>query len=278
MEVPQPYRIDVAGVALHASLWGERRPDRPTIVLMHESLGGVALWRDFPAQLSARTGCAVVAYDRYGFGASQARHDRLPADFIAAEARPWLQAVLQQLAVGPVVLFGHSVGGGMAMSAAAQMPQQVVAVITESAQAFVEDRTLQGICAARESFADPAQVARLARYHGNDAQKARWVLDAWIDTWLDPGFASWSLDAVLERVRCPVLALHGDQDEYGSLAHPRRIVGQAAEQGEPGAGRRECHVLLQCGHVPHREQPEQVLLAVCDFMKRQVAGCAAMPG
>lgn len=278
MDVPQQYRVDVAGIILYASLWGERQPDRPAIVLMHESLGGVALWRDFPAQLSARTGCAVVAYDRYGFGASQARHDRLPADFIAAEARPWLQSVLQQLALGQVVLFGHSVGGGMAISAAAQLPQQVVAVITESAQAFVEDRTLQGIRAARDSFADPAQVARLARYHGNDAQRARWVLDAWIDTWLDPGFAGWSLDAALERVRCPVLALHGDQDEYGSLAHPRRIAGQAAGQGEPEAGLREYRVLSQCGHVPHREQPEQVLLAVCDFMKRRVVACSAMPG
>ncbi len=278
MDVPQPYRVDVDGITLQASLWGQCRPDRPAIVLMHESLGGVALWREFPALLSARTGCAVVAYDRYGFGASQARHDRLPADFIAAEARPWLLAVLQQLALGPVVLFGHSVGGGMAISAAAQLPQQVVAVVTESAQAFVEERTLEGIRAARDSFADPAQVMRLARYHGNDAQKARWVLDAWIDTWLQPGFANWSLDAALAHVHCPVLALHGDQDEFGSLAHPRRIVRQAGGQGGSGGGPREYRVLSQCGHVPHREQPEQVLLAVSDFLARRVAACSAMPG
>nr|WP_231395086.1 alpha/beta hydrolase [Herbaspirillum sp. AP02] len=257
---------------MQACLWGVPKPDRPTIVLMHESLGGLALWRDFPAQLSARLGCAVVAYDRYGFGHSAARHDRLSADFIATEARPWLAAVLQQLELAKVVLFGHSVGGGMAISAAPQLPRQVVAVITESAQAFVEERTLQGIRAARDNFADPAQVLRLAKYHGNDLQKARWVLDAWIDTWLDPGFADWSLDAALACVQCPILALHGDRDEFGSLAHPHRIAGPT---GEVGAAR-ECLVLSQCGHVPHREQPEQVLQAVSDFLQRRVWGCSSL--
>lgn len=276
MNAPQSCRFEVKveGVTLQACLWGERKPGRPALVLMHESLGGLALWRDFPAQLSARTGCAVVAYDRYGFGASDARNDRLPSDFVAAEARPWLAAVLQQLELGAVVLFGHSVGGGMAISAASQLPDQVVAVITESAQAFVEEQTLQGISAARNSFADPAQVLRLAKYHDNDVRKARWVLDAWIDTWLDPGFAGWSLDAVLARVHCPVLALHGDLDEFGSLAHPQRIarVGVEGQQG------RECLVLSRCGHVPHREQPEQVLQAVCDFLRRRVEGCSHLSG
>lgn len=270
MQTPQHRQIEVAGVTLQTCQWGPSRTDRPAIVLMHESLGGIALWRDFPAQLAERTGCAVIAYDRYGFGASQARSGPLAADFIAAEASPWLAGVLQQLALGPVVLFGHSVGAGMALCAAAQLPQQVLAVITEAAQAFVEERTLQGIRAARDSFADAAQVQRLARYHGNDEVKARWVLDAWIDTWLAPDFAGWSLDAMLPRVQCPVLALHGDQDEYGSLAHPQRIARLA------GAGRSqvEMQVLQRCGHVPHREQAEQVLLAVSDFLQRRVPGCA----
>lgn len=262
MSQQQNVRIEVGGVALHASTWGQLHAARPAIVLLHDSLGSVALWRDFPAHLAARSACAVVAYDRYGFGQSTARTDRLSADFIAAEARPWLQAVLQQLGIGRAILFGHSVGGGMAVAAAAQMPQQIVGVITESAQAFVEDRTLQGIRAARIGFADPQQVARLAKYHGNDLRQARWVLDAWIDTWLSPTFADWSLAPALTQLQCPVLALHGEHDEYGTQAHPQMIATLAA--AFPGQGRYQ--ILPQCAHVPHREQEAKVLQAICDFL------------
>jgi pimeloyl-ACP methyl ester carboxylesterase len=260
----QKLHIDVDGVSLHACLWGRQLAGRPAIVLLHDSLGSVALWRDFPARLAERTACPVIAYDRYGFGLSTARRDRLPPGFIAGEARPWLEAVLQHFGVERVVLFGHSVGGGMAVSAAAQMPQYVLGVITEAAQAFVEELTLQGIREAAASFADPAQLARLAKYHGNDMQQARWVLSAWIDTWRSPAFADWSLAPMLARLQCPVLALHGDLDEYGSLAHPRMIASLPAAFS--GQGRYQ--VLAQCGHVPHREQPQRVLQATADFLLR----------
>lgn len=258
----QDEAIEVAGTVLYASLWGGPLAGRPPIVLLHDSLEAVALWRDFPARLAACTGLPVIAYDRPGFGQSAARSDALPPDFIAAEANASLKTVLQHFAVPKAILFGHSVGGGMAISAAAQMPQRVLAVISESAQAFVEERTLQGIRDARASFADPAQLARLAKYHGNDLQQARWLLSAWIDTWLSPSFADWSLAPMLARLACPVLALHGDLDEFGSLAHPRMIA--SLPSAFPGQGR--YRVLTQCGHVPHREQPEQVLQAARDFL------------
>lgn len=256
--------IEVPGAALYASLWGGPPAGRAPIVLLHDSLGAVALWRDFPARLAACTGLPVIAYDRAGFGQSTARSDALPPDFIAAEANASLTAVMRHFAVPRAILFGHSVGGGMAVCAAAQMPQQVLAVMTESAQAFVEDRTLQGIRDARASFADPVQLARLAKYHGNSLHQARWVLSAWIDTWLSPSFADWSLAPMLARLACPVLALHGDLDEFGSLAHPRMIA--SLPSAFPGQG--QYQVLAQCGHVPHRERPEQVLQAVKDFLLR----------
>ncbi|WP_413459823.1 alpha/beta fold hydrolase [Herbaspirillum huttiense] len=252
------------GAHLYAALWGGPLAGRTPVVLLHDSLGAVALWRDFPARLAQCTGLPVIAYDRAGFGQSTARSEALPADFIAAEAHGSLQAVLQHFGVAQAILFGHSVGGGMAVSAAAQMPQRVLAVITESAQAFVEERTLEGIRDARASFADPVQLARLAKYHGNDLQQARWVLSAWIDTWLSPSFAHWSLAPMLARLACPVLALHGDLDEFGSLAHPRMI----ASLPSAFAGQGQFRLLAQCGHVPHRERPDQVLLAVKDFLLR----------
>ncbi|MCO4857060.1 alpha/beta fold hydrolase [Herbaspirillum sp. WGmk3] len=264
MSERQDAYIETEGGTLYASVWGGSPEARTPIVLLHDSLGSVALWRDFPARLAAQTGLPVIAYDRAGFGQSSARTDGLALDFISAEAPTSLSAVLQHFAVDKVILFGHSVGGGMAVSAAAQWPQRVLAVITESAQAFVEDRTLQGIQEARTRFADPAQLARLAKYHGNDLQQARWVLSAWIDTWLSPSFAHWSLAPMLERLRCPVLALHGDLDEFGSLTHPRMIASLPA--AFPGQG--ESRVLAQCGHVPHREQADQVMRAAREFLLR----------
>ena len=227
-----------------------------TIVLLHDSLGCVELWRDFPALLAAATRRRVVAYDRLGFGRSDARAGRPSKDFVAEEASAIFPTVRDRLAIGRFVVAGHSVGGGMAVEIAAQACVDCEALVTMSAQAFVEDRTIAGLRVAQKQFEDPRQVERLAKYHGG---KASWALDAWLGQWLDPAFASWSLDAALPRVACPVLAIHGEQDEYGSAAHPRRIV-----DGVAGPARLE--MLPGVGHVPYREQPDLVLRLMADFL------------
>jgi pimeloyl-ACP methyl ester carboxylesterase len=137
----------------------------------------------------------------------------------------------------------------MAVATAARWPERCVAVVTEAAQSFVEGRTLAGIRGARAEFERAERFERVVRYHG---EKARWVLDAWIETWLDPAFAGWRLDDALRGVRCPTLALHGDRDEYGSVRHAERIARLVR-----GTGR--AVILEECGHVPHREQPARVL-------------------
>lgn len=225
---------------------------RAPIVLFHDSLGCVALWRDFPEQLADATGRAVVAYDRLGFGRSDPHPGHLDRGFVHDEAVTGFRTVREQLGFDAFVAFGHSVGGGMAIATAAAYPDACHALITEAAQAFVEDRTRTGILAAREAFAQPGQLERLAKYHGD---KAAWVLGAWIDTWLADDFADWNLDDALRQVRCPALVLHGDRDEYGSTRHPERIgalIGQAAT----------VRMLPGCGHVPHRERTEEVLALV----------------
>ena len=238
---------------LFARSWAPRDAGpRAPIVLLHDSLGSVALWRDFPAALGEATGRRVVAYDRLGFGRSDARQGLMPPDFIADEARSFFPAVLEQLGIGRFVAFGHSVGGGMAVHCAAQWRERCEALITESAQAFVEDRTVQGLLAAQQQFDDPGQIERLARYHGD---KATWVLDAWLQTWLSPAFAGWSLADVLPRLQCPALAIHGADDEYGSPQHPEMI-------GRLAGGPTQVLLLADTGHVPHRERPTQVLAAV----------------
>ena len=145
---------------------------------------------------------------------------------------------------------------GMAAHVAAAYPQQCLALVTESAQTLVEDRTLEGIRAAQRAFEDSAQFARLTRWHG---ERARWVLDAWTQVWLSPAFRHWSLGEHLGRITCPVLALHGDADEYGSSACPRAIV-------EGVGGPAQMALLANCGHMPHREHESTVLAQLQAFL------------
>ncbi len=231
-------------------------PALAPIVLLHDSLGCVELWREFPALLAAATRRRVAAYDRLGFGRSDARVGRPGTGFIAEEATAVWPVLRAQLGIGRLVAVGHSVGGGMAVELAAHAGHDCTALVTMAAQAFVEDRTLAGLRVAQAQFADPAQVERLARYHGS---KAAWALDAWLGRWLDPAFAAWTLDAALPHVTCPVLVIHGEQDEYGSAAHPRRIGA-----GVNGPARLE--MLPGGGHIPYREQPELVVRLIADFL------------
>lgn len=232
------------------------QPEKAPIVLFHDSLGCVDLWRDFPAQLCAATGRRVVAYDRLGFGKSDPRNDNLAMDFIADEAKTFFPVVREQLCLDRFIVFGHSVGGGMAVNCAAQDSSHCMALITESAQAFAAEETLQGILVAKRQFENEAQLERLRKYHG---VKAKWVLDAWTETWLAPEFASWSLAKVLPQVSCPVLAIHGEFDEYGSTRHPEMIRQLCG-------GPSRVKIMKNAHHVPHRELPEVVFALVSEFV------------
>lgn len=249
---------------IFARIWTPARPATPAplhsaapIVLFHDSLGCVDLWRDFPARLSAASGRDVIAYDRLGFGRSDPRHDQLSLDFIAEEAHTCFPAIRERFGLQGFVAFGHSVGGGMAVHCAADYPAACEALITESAQTFLEDRTLHSIALAKEQFKDDRQLDRLRKYHGD---KARWVLHAWTDSWLDPRFSAWSLAAVLPRVSCPVLAIHGEHDEYGSTVHPGMIARLCS-----GPSRME--IMKDTYHVPHREREEEVTTLVSRFLE-----------
>lgn len=226
------------------------------VLMLHDSLGCVALWRDFPEALCARLGRDVIAYDRLGFGRSDSRTARPSLRFVAEEAEEIFPQLYTGLELTRVALFGHSVGGGMAANIAARHPEACEALVTVATQAFVEDRTTAGIRQAQQGFQDPAQFARLERYHGD---KAQWVLDAWTGTWLSPDFADWSLFDVLPRITCPVLAIHGDSDEYGSHRFPESIA-------EMANGPSSALILENCGHIPHREQPDALLAAVDQFL------------
>jgi pimeloyl-ACP methyl ester carboxylesterase len=245
---------------IYAKLWTPSgvSSSRPPIVLFHDSLGCVSLWRAFPEHLSAVTQRPVWAYDRLGFGLSDPYPSPLTLDFVAEEPRTTFADLRAALALERFIAFGHSVGGAMAIATAATFPEACQALITESAQVFVEELTLESIRHAREAFAEKGQLERVKKYHG---EKAAWVLGAWTESWLSPGFDISRPMEVLPRVRCPTLALHGAQDEYGTLRHPETIAALAA-------GPVTSAVLMDCAHVPHREKEGEVLQAISTFLAR----------
>jgi len=265
---PEDGFLEVPGGRVFVRTWTPRAGSGESpLVLLHDSLGCVDLWRDFPERLARRLARRVIAYDRLGFGKSSARREFPSVNFIREEAEEYFPAIRRALGITEYALFGHSVGGAMALVIAASSPEHCRAVVSESAQAFVEGRTLAGIREGRDRFKHPEQLAKLARWHGD---KAQWVLSAWTDVWLAPAFASWSLEPDLPRVRCPVLAIHGDQDEYGPVEFPRFICSRIG-------GPSELAILAGSGHVPHRERPDDVLDRVAPFLEQALAGTVPKP-
>lgn len=254
--------IDVPGGELFVRTWTPAgTEDRSPMMLLHDSLGSVKLWRDFPEALARRIERPVIAYDRLGFGQSGPREGLPSRRFIEEEAEIYFPALRDALGFSKFQLFGHSVGGAMAIIIAARFAEDCELVITEASQAFVEDHTLDGIRAAKAQFQKPGQMDKLARYHG---EKARWVLEAWTEVWLDPSFHHWDLGPFLQQVHCPVLAIHGDHDEFGTLEFPRRIA-----EGVQGPSAQA--IVEHCGHVPHREQQPKVLDTVATFLTEHLA-------
>lgn len=228
--------------------------EMPPIVLLHDSIGCIQLWRDYPQVLSERTGRRVLAYDRLGFGQSSSNPFVIGRGFIEGEYKT-VERLLDHFELEQCALYGYSVGGSMSLCAAAALGGRVTHVISEATQSFVEEYTLEGVRKAKDQFSDPALFARLAKYHG---EKTQWVLNSWTETWLDPGYRDWSLAPVLPKVACPVLVMHGDRDDYATMAQPELIYSMVPK----------CRLekISECGHMPHREHRETVIGLVTEFL------------
>ena len=244
---------------IYVKIWcpTHKESDLAPIVLMHDSLGSVDLWRDFPRQLAAATGRTVYAYDRLGFGQSSPHPDLLNVDFVITEAEQVFKTVLDHFHIDQFLIMGHSVGGGMSVVIAATYPERCVGLITIAAQFEVEELTLAGIREAKLGFEQAGQIDRLARYHGD---KAQWVLNAWTETWLSPAFRDWNLAAIVSEVDCPTLVIHGELDEYGTTAQPQQIFAGIG-------GQAELQILEGLHHMPHKEQPELVIALIAAFVQ-----------
>ena len=238
---------------------------RPTVVFLHDSLGCITAWRDFPERLANALGCNALVYDRRGYGGSSpfGPEPRRPG-YLEDEA-DMLMRVLDACGVSQAVLFGHSDGGSIALVAAARRPDVVAAVVTEGAHVFVEELTLEGIRDARSALRTTDLRERLHRHHG---ERTDAVISAWIDTWLSPEFRDWNIARYLPSIRCPVLVLQGADDEFGTPDQVRAIA-----EGVSGPAR--AHLIPDVGHTPHRAAPEEVLRLTTAFLSEMVPALAS---
>ncbi|HML16663.1 MAG TPA: alpha/beta hydrolase [Bryobacteraceae bacterium] len=226
---------------------------KPSIVMLHEGLGSISMWRDFPDRLAARTGCGVFAYSRYGHGNSERLAGKRGVDYLHREAEVALPELLAEAAIEHPILLGHSDGASIALIYAGKYPDSPRALILEAPHVFVEDFALDGIRRTRLAYQTTDLGRRLARHHAWPDDTFR----AWQEIWLDPRFRSWNIEAYLDSIRCPVLMIQGENDEYGG-AHQIAAIASRVQS--------EVLSLDACGHSPHRDQPEAVLDRIARFV------------
>ena len=255
----RPVRIEYQWLA-------REKTNAPLIVFLHEGLGSLAMWKDFPQQLCHATGARALVFSRPGYGRSTPR----PAgqawglDFMHRQAHEVLPALLAALKVDrearPPWLFGHSDGASIALLYAARFPQGVAGAIALAPHILVEDCTVASIAKARTAYLESDLRQRLAPYH-DDPDSAFW---GWNQIWLHPPFRHWSIQTEIETICCPLLAVQGSDDEYGSMKQIRGIARQVPQT--------ELLELQGCGHSPQRDQPDRLIAAAADFIQRHNPG------
>jgi len=225
-----------------------------TIVMLHEGLGSIAMWKDFPERVAETTGCGVLVYSRYGHGKSERLAEKRAVDFMHHEATVVLPELLAKLGIQRPILLGHSDGGSIALTYAGTWPEQVRGLVLEAPHVFVEEFGLRSTVAIRKIYDSSDLREKLSRYH----QHADEMFRGWNDIWLDPQFREWNIEEYLGTIFCPTFVIQGENDEYGTVAHV-----EAIQRGVAGA---QALILPRCGHSPHRDQPELTLDAISNFV------------
>jgi pimeloyl-ACP methyl ester carboxylesterase len=233
-------------------------PELPAIIMLHEGLGSVAMWKQFPHALAARTGREVVVYSRAGYGESGAAQLPRKLTYMHDEGLRVLPALIDALELSDPILLGHSDGGSIALICAGGSDTGLDRVIVMAPHIFVEQLTVDSIALAKVAWRETDLAQRLGKYHA-DVESA---FIGWNDIWLHPEFFDWNIEEYLPQIRVPVLAIQGQNDEYGTMAQIDGIAKQL-----PGS---ETLKLPNCRHSPHKDQPEAVLSAIETFIESPV--------
>jgi pimeloyl-ACP methyl ester carboxylesterase len=233
------------------------------MVFLHEGLGSIALWKTFPDLLCRRLKMRGLVYSRPGYGQStpRAKDERWDADFMHRQAFDILPALLSQLNIDQPWLFGHSDGGSISLLFASHYSERCAGLIVVAPHIMVEDISITSILLARDAYLHQGLRERLARYH-DDVDSAFF---GWNDVWLSPAFRHWSIQADLKNIRCPLLAVQGEDDEYGTMEQVygiQRILPHAV-----------VIPVADCGHSPHRDQPQLLTEAVVQFVSAYRTTC-----
>lgn len=260
--------LEVDGHRLECRWIGPGPAEAATLVFLHEGLGCVGLWKDFPDRLAERTGLGALVYSRPGYGRSDPVADLLPVDYHLTEAFEVLPRVLETAGVRRAVLVGTSDGGTIALMYAGRgdTPDpwrgRIDAVISMAAHVFNEDVTIRGIEEARAAYETTNVRDKLARYHGDNVDWAFW---SWCNVWLSPAFRDWNVERFLPAIAVPVLVVQGENDHYGTLAQVEAITGQVSGPAEKA-------IIADCGHSPYLERPDATLEVMARFIERFVTG------
>jgi len=235
--------------------------NQPTLIFLHDSLGCVELWRDFPMILAELTKCNLLIYDRFGYGKSSDFITKERSnDYMEIEA-DLLIKIVEKLDIHSPILFGHSDGGTIALLAAAKYPNKIEGIITEGAHIFVEEITKEGIQAAVKTYKTTDLKLRLEKYHGN---KTDALFQAWTKTWLSESYSGWNIEHFLHKITCPVFVIQGELDEFGSLLQVEKIIKGILHE------KKSSFIPLNARHTPHKEAKTETLQECEKFINQLV--------
>jgi pimeloyl-ACP methyl ester carboxylesterase len=250
----------VGNKQLEYTWFGPDPAESPTLVFLHEGLGCVAMWRDFPQRVAAQTGCGALVYSRAGYGESDPAALPREVRFMHEEALTVLPRVLEAMAIRETVLVGHSDGGSIALIyAGGTRDSRVRGVILEAPHVFVEEVGIESIRAIAGEYRGGQLRQRLERYHGTNVDDTFW---GWNRVWLDPAFRSWNIEEYLPQIRASLLVIQGEDDQYGTMSQIDAIKNGCRVP-------MRTVVLPDCGHSPHVDQPERTLEAITSFLRER---------
>lgn len=231
--------------------------DQPLLVFLHEGLGSVAQWKDFPELLCKKTSCPALLYDREGHGKSDALKTTRNSDFMHIQSQIVLPEIFKQLNIEhhKKILIGHSDGGSIAIIHAGSFSENIIGIITEASHQFIEEVTIAGLRETVRLYGNGRLKELLKKYHGDKTDS---MFRGWSDTWLRDEFRTWNIESFLKNISCPFLAIQGEDDQYGTFAQLKSIKDKAKNS--------ELFYVPNCGHIPHLQAKESVLSKMASFI------------